>query len=142
MMQQPTIIPGACHQDQRGALRYNNDFNSAMVKRIYLLQNSAEQPVRGWQGHRVEQRWFLATRGAFEIYTIAVDNWEQPSVDLPYCKYIIDQQKLDVLHIPSGYITAIRSLDPESALIAMSDHLLGAVKDEYRFPLYYFKDIF
>ncbi|MCH5686547.1 hypothetical protein LWM68_21205 [Niabella sp. W65] len=80
--------------------------------------------------------------GAFEIYTIAVDNWEYPSVDLPCRKYIIDQQKLDVLHIPSGYITAIRSLDPESALMAMSDHLLGAVKDEYRFPLRYFKGIF
>ncbi len=141
-MQQPTIISGASHRDQRGTLRYNNDFNSSMVKRIYLVENSAEQPVRGWQGHRIEQRWFLATCGAFEIYTVAVDNWEQPSVDLPYCKYFIDQQKLDVLHIPSGYITAIRSLDPGSTLIAMSDHLSGAVKDEYRFPLYYFKDIF
>ena len=142
MQQQPTIIPGACHQDQRGKLRYNNDFNSSMVKRIYLIENSAEQPVRGWQGHRIEQRWFLATRGAFEIYTIAVDNWEHPSVDLPHFKYMLRQQKPDVLHIPSGYITAIRSLEPESTLMVMSDYLMGEVNDEYRFLLYHFKDIF
>lgn len=141
-MQEPAIIPGAIHQDERGALRYNNDFNSAMVKRMYLVQNSWQQPIRGWQGHRVEQRWFMAAHGSFEIYAIAVDNWEQPSAELPFHKFTINKAQLDVLHIPAGYITAIRSLEPASALIAMSDFLLGEVNDEYRFPLHYFKDIF
>lgn len=138
----PTIIEGACHKDDRGVLRYNNLFDVSPVKRMYIIQNSEAMPVRGWQGHRIEQRWFVAVSGQFEIFTIAPDDWEKPSIDLEVKSFLLDQESLNVLHVPTGHITAIRSVSPGSSLLAVSDYQLGAVKDEYRFPLDYFKNVF
>jgi len=134
----PSVIEGACYKDERGELRYNNSFDASQVKRLYLIQNSDSNPVRGWQGHKIEQRWFIAVNGAFEISTIQVDDWDSPSVNLSAQKFILGQESFNVLHVPAGYITAIRSLVAGSTLLVMSDHLLGETKDEYRFPLNYF----
>lgn len=136
------IISGACHRDQRGELRYNNSFDSSAVKRMYLIRNSTDHPVRGWQGHQVEQRWFIAAGGSFKIHTIKIDDWEQPSVDVAARTFVLNEDQLDVLHVPAGHITAIEAIENRSALLVMSDYLLGAVKDEFRFPLSYFKHIF
>jgi len=139
---QPTIILGGRHSDERGTLRFNNDFNVIPVKRLYVIHNSEVRPIRGWQGHKVEQRWFMAVEGDYEISVIKVDNWEQPSPHLPAQKFRLSQEKADVLHVPAGYITAIHALTSANALLVMSDYRLGEVQDEYRFPLDYFKDIF
>lgn len=138
----PSIIKGSCYKDERGELRYNNQFHALPVKRIYCISNSESHPVRGWQGHKIEQRWFTAVSGSFEICTIAVDNWETPSADLSIQKFAISQKDLSVLHVPPGYITAIRALQQGSILLAMSDCLLGEVQDDFRFPLKYFNRLF
>lgn len=138
MQESPFVIKGACYRDDRGELRYNNAFDASPVKRLYLIQNSESNPVRGWQGHRVEQRWFIAVVGAFAINAIKVDNWESPSNGLLADTFSINQENLNILHIPPGYITKIYSLEKGSVLLAMSDYLLGEVKDEYRFPPDYF----
>ena len=142
LTQIPTIIQGACHRDERGELRYNNLFDATSIKRMYIIQNSDANPIRGWQGHRIEQRWLVAVSGQFEIFTITPDNWEQPSPDLEVTRFVIDQHSLSALHIPAGYLTAIKAIEPGSTLLAMSDYHLGSVKDEYRFPLQYFKNEF
>lgn len=136
------IISGACYRDPRGELRYNNGFDSSAVKRMYLIRNSAELPIRGWQGHQVEQRWFIAVGGSFKIHTIKIDDWEQPSSDLAAHTFVLNEEQLDVLHVPAGYITAIEQIESTSTLLVMSDYLLGEIKDEFRFPLQYFKHIF
>ena len=35
------------------------------------------QLPRRWQGHKVEQRWFSAMNGIFEIELIKVDDWKK-----------------------------------------------------------------
>lgn len=134
----PQIISGNIHSDDRGSLYYNNDFNASAIKRIYFIENRNTDFVRAWQGHKIEQRWFSAANGSFEIKLIAVDNWEAPSLNLEQHVFTISSQKLDVLHIPAGYISSIRALNDDAKLLVMADYALGEIKDEYRYDAGYF----
>jgi dTDP-4-dehydrorhamnose 3,5-epimerase-like enzyme len=135
----PKIIDGNCHSDQRGFLFYNNDFDASSVKRIYVIENHSINFIRGWQGHKIEQRWFSAVTGSFKIKLIEIDNWEVPSKDLIAFDFFLSAQKLDILHVPQGYISSIQSIDDGSKLLVMANYLLGENQDEYRFDVDYFK---
>ena len=135
----PQLIKGNSHADDRGVLQFNNDFNALGIKRIYTIQNRDTEFVRGWQGHKIEQRWFSAIQGSFKIFLIAIDDWNAPSTNLIQHEFILDAQKMDVLHVPSGYVSSIQSLEKSSKLLLMSDYLLGEVDDEYRYDSNYFK---
>ncbi len=134
----PTLISGNCHQDDRGQLFYNNDFDTSFIKRIYIIENHSIDFVRAWQGHKIEQRWYSAIQGGFKIELIAVDNWDTPSENLPRIEYHLQSKKLDILHIPAGYISSIQALEKKSKLLVMSDYHLGELKDEFRYPTDYF----
>lgn len=134
----PQIIKGNSHADERGVLQFNNDFNALGVKRIYTIQNRDTEFVRGWQGHKIEQRWFSAIHGSFKIFLIAIDDWIAPSRDLKQHEFIIDANKMDVLHVPSGYVSSIQALEESSKLLLMSDYLLGEISDEFRYDCNYF----
>jgi dTDP-4-dehydrorhamnose 3,5-epimerase-like enzyme len=135
----PELLTGGKHSDSRGIICYNNDFDSSFVRRIYVIENYDTSFIRGWQGHKVEQRWFSAMQGSFKIQLIKVDNWECPSKKLDSDSYVIDAEQLNVLHIPQGYISSIQSLSKGSKLLVMSDYRLNEINDEYRFPLDYFE---
>lgn len=139
MNSEPRIIKGNSFSDERGKISFNNEFNAVEVKRIYFIENYSIDFLRGWQGHQIEQRWFMCTKGSFEIKVIKIDNWENPSKDLQVKVYQINSEDSAVLHVPKGHITSIQSLENESKLMAMSDYHLGEIKDEYRFDLEYFK---
>ena len=134
----PTLIKGAVHTDERGNLFYNNDFDASLVKRMYVIENKNSSFIRGWQGHKMEQRWFSVIKGSFKIILIQIDNWEQPNKYLKPQEFIISAETLDVLHIPNGYVSSIQSIEDDSKLLVMADYLLGEIKDEYRFEVDYF----
>ncbi|WP_289663029.1 WxcM-like domain-containing protein [Flavobacterium panacagri] len=136
---EPKLINGNSHSDQRGTLLYNNEFDASMVKRIYIIENESPEFIRGWQGHQIEQRWFSVVSGKFKIQLIKIDNWETPSLDLENFTYLIDSEKLNVLHVPKGYVSSIQSLEFNSKLLVMADYLLGEIQDEYRYDIDYFK---
>lgn len=136
----PNIIKGNCHSDQRGFLFYNNDFDASAIKRIYIIENKTTDFVRGWQGHKIEQRWYSCISGKFKIELVQIDNWENPSKDLKINNFVIESEKLDLLYVPNGYISSIQSLEPNSKLLIMADYLLGELNDEFRFDINYFKN--
>jgi dTDP-4-dehydrorhamnose 3,5-epimerase-like enzyme len=135
----PQISKGNSHVDARGIVQFNNDFNALAVKRIYFIENANTAIVRGWQGHKIEQRWFIATNGSFKIGLIAVDNWDAPSHNLEQLEFILTATTLDVLHVPAGYITRIQALEEGSKLMLLADYSMGEIQDEYRFDINYFK---
>ena len=136
----PKLISGKSYKDDRGQLNYNNSFDLSQIKRFYTIENHETSFNRGWQGHRIEQRWFTAVSGSFKIQLILIDNWNDPSILLNEKTFKIDNETLDVLHIPPGYISSIKSLKNNSKLLVMSDYKLNEIKDEYRFPVNYFKN--
>ncbi len=135
----PTIIKGNSHTDDRGTILFNNEFTATEVKRIYFIENKDTEFVRAWQGHKIEQRWFSAVQGSFEIKLIEVDNWDNPAKNSLMHSFILKANQFDVLHVPRGCISSIQALETESKLLVMADYLLGEVKDEYRFDADYFK---
>ena len=81
----------------------------------------------------------VAEDQSFNIQLILVDNWIEPSINLPKLGFELSSKSLDVLHIPSGYLTSIEGLDDNSILLAMSDYGLNEINDDYKFPNNYFK---
>jgi dTDP-4-dehydrorhamnose 3,5-epimerase-like enzyme len=134
----PKIISGNCHSDPRGSLFYNNDFDATAVKRVYVIENQNTDFVRAWQGHKMEQRWFAAVQGSFEIRLMAIDDWEHPSKNLVPFVFIINAEKLDVIQVPKGYANSIQSLEEGSKLLVMANFLLGENNDDYRYAADYF----
>lgn len=139
-MKAPKYIEGGSHEDARGKLCYNNDFDASEVKRFYTITNSDLSFKRGWTGHTIERRWFIATSGIFEITVIKIDTWEQPNPKLARERFKISSDKLNVLEVPSGFVTSIQALETNSKLLVMSDYMLGEVKDEHRFESTYFSE--
>lgn len=136
----PEITQGGRYIDSRGTLFYNNDFDASVIKRMYMIENENTDFVRAWQGHKVEQRWFSVMKGSFRIQLIAIDHWDNPTKDLELLTFVINSEKLDVLHIPQGYVSSIQSLEPDSKLLVLADYSLGEVKDEFRFESDYFQE--
>lgn len=132
-------IQGGIAQDQRGHIRFVNDFDMSLVKRFYMIKNADVQLVRGWRAHRIEQRWFYVTAGAFEVDLIQIDNWDKTANDLAVDRIKLDSITMQVLHVPKGYGTAFRALQPESELLVFADHgIEHAPLDDYTWPLDYF----
>lgn len=134
----PKIIGGSAHSDKRGTLYFNNKFNAEAIKRIYFIENIEINFIRAWQGHRIEQRWFCAANGSFEIKLIAIDNWDNPSKKLEQITFIICSEHLDILHIPPGFISSIRAITQNAKLLVLADYVLGEIFDEYRYDPQYF----
>lgn len=139
MKENLTLLKGKLYTDFRGSIYYNNDFDAKVVKRIYFVENKNTEFVRAWQGHKIEQRWFSAVQGSFEIKLIEVDDWESPSKNSIVHSFILKANHFDVLHVPKGYISSIQALELDSKLMLMADYLLDEVKDEFRFAADYFK---
>lgn len=135
----PKLLKGNSQEDSRGILFYNNDFDASAIKRIYVIENQNTDFVRAWQGHKMEQRWFSAIKGSFKIELIAVDDWDTPSKKLERLEFVLDSEKLDVLHISAGYVSSIQSLEEDSKLLVMADYSLGELEDEYRYASDYFE---
>ncbi|WP_316802136.1 WxcM-like domain-containing protein [Pedobacter nototheniae] len=135
-----SILKGDKHEDDRGIITHNNEFDASEVKRIYTIENHSIDFIRGWQGHKIEQRWFASMKGKFEISVIKVDDFKNPSKNLNIRKYELTDKSLTYLHIPSGCITAIQAKEEHCKLLVFADYALGEIKDEYRFPIDYFKN--
>lgn len=129
---------GNKYQDERGTITYNNAFDTSQIKRIYTIENTTTEFIRGWQGHTIEQRWFAAINGAFEIHVIQVDDFDKPSKNLVPTSYQLYSDTLTYLHVPAGNITAIRALEENSKLLVLADYALEEVQDTYRLPIDYF----
>lgn len=137
-----TTIQGGIAQDERGGIRFVNDFDMTAIKRFYIIKNADTKLIRGWRGHRIEQRWFYALSGSFSIDIVKIDNWEHPSADLKVKNFILNAADSKVLYISAGYATAIRALKEGSELLVHSDYPLShAPEDNHTYPIDYFRSI-
>lgn len=135
-------IQGGIAQDERGALRFVNDFDMSLVKRFYIIKNADTELIRGWRGHKIEQRWFYALSGEFSLDLVKIDNWANPDQSLPIYNITLKACEMKVLNVPSGYATAFRALEKGSELLVYADYPLShAIEDDYTWPIAYFNSI-
>ncbi|GIZ07438.1 WxcM-like domain-containing protein [Flavobacterium sp. UMI-01] len=128
------LIEGARFEDHRGSVAFVNDFKFEGIERFYMISNSEANPIRAWQGHKLDCKNFYCVSGSFKIGYVKIDNWETPSLDLEVHTVVLTAAESKVLHIPAGYANAIVSLEKESKLMSFSTLPLSRVQeDDVRF---------
>jgi dTDP-4-dehydrorhamnose 3,5-epimerase-like enzyme len=126
----PKIIQGGRFSDHRGTISYVNDFKFTDIERFYIISNSEENPIRAWQGHKLDAKNFYCLSGSFNIYFVKIDNWENPSKELTVESIFVSVNDSKIVHIPAGYANAIESLEKDSKLISFSTLPLANVGDD------------
>lgn len=126
----PKIIQGGSFSDHRGTISYVNDFSFKDIERFYIISNSDENPIRAWQGHKLDSKNFYCLSGSFKIHFVKIDNWENPSKDLSIETILVLASDSKIVHIPAGYANAIESLEKDSKLISFSTLPLSKVSDD------------
>lgn len=135
-------IQGGIAKDERGQIRFVNDFDMSLVKRFYLIKNADTGLIRGWRAHRIEQRWFYILSGSFNLDLVKIDNWESASPHLPIKRVVLQADQQQLLHVPAGYGTALKALEADSELLVYADYPLGhAALDDYTWPVDYFVNL-
>jgi dTDP-4-dehydrorhamnose 3,5-epimerase-like enzyme len=136
----PKIIQGGNFSDHRGTISFVNDFSFNDIERFYIISNSDKNPIRAWQGHKLDAKNFYCLSGSFKIHFVKINNWENPSKDLTIETVIVSANDSKIVHIPSGYANAIESLESDSKLISFSTLPLSKVSDDdVRFAADYWK---
>ena len=131
----PELIQGGLHTDARGVLRFCNDFDMSDVKRFYTIANSAEQPVRGWIGHKRETKWFFPVRGktVIEVERFGQDLQEgQDCVGEVTAKLVLVADEPKVVKVPPGNWFKIVQ-DGDAEIMVFSDCKVGEFEgDDFR----------
>ncbi|MFH6994867.1 hypothetical protein [Flavobacterium sp. FlaQc-48] len=136
----PKIIEGGNFSDHRGTISYVNDFKFTDIERFYIIRNSQQNPIRAWQGHKLDTKNFYCLTGSFNIHFVKIDNWENPSKELTVETIFVSANDSKIVHIPAGYANAIESLEKDSKLISFSTLPLANVEDDdIRYPSNYWK---
>lgn len=134
------LITGNAHKDNRGIIRFVNDFHFENIKRFYTITHPDTTTIRAWQGHQRETKYFYVTKGSFLINWIKIDNWQQPSKDLKINTHTLTDAQSEILIIPPGHVNGFKALEPDSTMIVFSDMLLEDSKnDDYRFAIDYWE---
>ena len=131
----PELTQGGLHTDARGVLRFCNDFDLSAVKRFYTIANSAEQPVRGWIGHKKETKWFFPVRGKT---VIEVERFGQDLQDGQDCvgevtaKFVLVAEAPRVLKVsPGNWFKIVQ--DGNAEVMVFSDCKVGEFEnDDFR----------
>lgn len=135
-----TTIIGGIAKDDRGQIRFVNDFDMSKIKRFYIIKNSDIELIRGWRAHKVEERWFYVLKGAFSMNIVKIDNWENPSTNLVVQNFLLRSIENKVFHLSDGYATAFSALEEDSEILVFSNYgIENAPFDDYTWPIDYFK---
>jgi dTDP-4-dehydrorhamnose 3,5-epimerase-like enzyme len=128
------LIKGGIHTDQRGTLRFFNNFDLGPIKRFYVSEHADVNVVKAWQGHKKEQKWFYVIAGSFKVVLVQPDDWDSPSENLKYEKFVLDVNKNEVLSVPGGHASGFKALLPNSKLMVFSDFSLDdSLNDDFRY---------
>ena len=130
----PAVLKGGLAVDDRGSVGFVNDFDMAVVRRFYSVSNHHRGFVRAWHGHRREGKFVTAVHGSALVCAVRVDDWDNPSPDLPISRFVISAQAPSVIAIPPGYANGFMSLTEQSTLMFFSDKVLQeSLDDDVRF---------
>ena len=135
MIEIPTIIKGGYFTDQRGSMRFVNDFRFNGVKRFYFIKHYDTSVIRAWQGHQFEKKYFYPVSGSFIVAWVKIDDFENPSLNLVPEHHILSASSSEIISIPKGYANGLKALETNSEIMIFSDmDLEESVNEKIRFP--------
>lgn len=141
------LIAGGVAGDDRGFVRFINDFNpvEAGVKRFYQVENHRAGFVRAWHGHVKEGKYVYVPRGAALVGAVEMKlEGTGLAEGCPGAEYVLDTDTVQkwtlssatpkVLYIPSGYANGFKTLAEDTIMMFFSTSTLDDSKgDDIRF---------
>lgn len=127
------LIKGGIAVDDRGSLRFDNDFHFEGVKRFYQVENHRAGFVRAWHGHRHEGKYVWVCSGSALVGAIPLD---APAHDLSQMKkFVLSDKSPAILWIPSNHFNGFMSLEPGTKVMFFSTSSIEESKgDDIRKP--------
>jgi dTDP-4-dehydrorhamnose 3,5-epimerase-like enzyme len=111
------VLNGGIAVDDRGSVRFVNDFNFDGVKRFYQVENHRQGFIRAWHGHKKEGKYVYVTSGSA---LVGVVNMETEEVS----KFVLSDKSPKVLWIPPNNYNGFKSLEENTKIIFLSTSTL------------------
>src|SRR3989344_5243217 len=87
------LISGDSCIDERGTLRFINDFDFKGIKRFYQVENHRVGFIRAWHGHKRENKNMYVASGSVYVGVVDLETEEIQ-------KFILSAEKPRILWIP------------------------------------------
>src|SRR5690606_29874661 len=127
------LIPISIHNDERGELRYCNEYDLTSAKRFYSIAFSEEDQVRAWQAHKIETKAIMPLSGITKIVLVEIKNFDK-GIAGKTLEFELDSTAPAVLLVPGGYANGLQSKSKDSSIMVFSNLSLDDAKtDDYRF---------
>jgi len=121
-------IPGDVFVDDRGIIRYANQFDFNGVKRFYQVENHSKGTIRAWHGHKKEGKYVYVVHGSAWIGIIDMETGDVST-------YVLSASKPSVLYIPPENYNGFKTLENDTIVMFFSTSTLEESKgDDYRKP--------
>lgn len=122
------LIKGNLHKDNRGIVRFVNDFDMKNVVRMYCIEPQLGI-IRAWQGHKKETKWFFAAKGSFVVKVVDMKtNFLN--------KFILTDLESNIVEIPGGNYNGFEALEEGSVLMVYSNFTtVQSKEDDFRLSL-------
>jgi len=112
-MMSTKVLNGGISVDDRGSVRFVNEFNFTNVKRFYQIENHRNGFIRAWHGHKKEGKYVYVSSGSA---LIGVVNMETEEIS----KFILSDKTPKILWIPPGNYNGFKSLEENTKIIFFS----------------------
>ena len=113
-------ISGGVFADDRGFLRFVNDFDFSNVKRFYQVENHMQGYIRAWHGHEKEGKYVYVAKGTALVGAV---NMETEEIN----KFTLSSQSPSVLYIPPGYANGFKNLEEDTIIMFFSTSTIEEV---------------
>ena len=117
------IINGGIAVDDRGEVRFINEFNFKNVKRFYHVSNHRRGFIRAWHGHKKEGKYVYVSSGSA---LIGVVNMKTNEIS----KFVLSSKSPKVLWIPPGNYNGFKSLEENTSILFFSTTTLDESLDD------------
>jgi dTDP-4-dehydrorhamnose 3,5-epimerase-like enzyme len=124
--------------DDRGYLRFCNEFSLSNYLRFYDVSNYEANFIRAWHGHKNESKAVIVRQGSAMICLVKIDNWVKPNKNLKIEKFFLSHESPKILEIPAGYANGFKSLEPKTRITFYSNKTVeDSLNDDFRFAFDY-----
>jgi len=123
------LFNGGSFVDDRGILRFVNDFDFSDIKRFYQVENHERGFIRAWHGHKNEGKYVYVAKGSAWIGVINMEN------NTLIEKFVLSDKTPKILYISPGNYNGFQTLEENTILLFFSSSTIEESKgDDYRVP--------
>jgi len=127
-MKKPEIIKGDLFVDDRGYVKFVNNFNFKDIKRFYQVENHTVGYIRAWHGHLKEGKYAYVASGAALFGVVDMDT-EHIST------FVLSSKMPKMLYIPPNNYNGFKNLEENTIIQFFSTTTLEeSLGDDIRLP--------